>query len=202
MARVIFDDVDQLILEKWIEVSELVTAYETVRDKVRSQIEFVGESLQTWAREQDLEVLTRPKDGEFWVYQRDWLQPSNDIPWASLVVGGFLIDSALGADADRVYAAIYCTSGKRRQLSKDVFGEALRAAVGEKQTVAWSVDTSRSCPMNRYANGVSARSAFIDSERFSKLVLEQFNQLVEFVEPVATSIRKALSDRPLTSQRS
>ena len=52
--------------------------------------------------------------------------------------------------------------------------------------------------MNRYAEGTSARSAFLDSDRFSKLVTEQFNQLVEFVDPIAISIRKAIQSKAPT----
>jgi hypothetical protein len=173
MTRIVFDDVDRLILGKWLEVSELVAAFEAVQDKLREQL------------------TVKPKEGEFWAYQRDWLQPSRDQPWVSLVVGGFVIEDAAHDGGNRVYSAIYCTSGKHRQFSKDVFGAALKAAIGAETAALWSVDTDRGCPLNRYSASLSPET-FLDSERLGKLVAAEFNQLLEFVEPVASSIHKAL----------
>jgi hypothetical protein len=191
MTRIVFDDVDRLILGKWLEVSELVAAFEAVQDKLREQLASINEGLQAWAQEQDLELTVKPKEGEFWAYQRDWLQPSRDQPWVSLVVGGFVIEDAAHDGGNRVYSAIYCTSGKHRQFSKDVFGAALKAAIGAETAALWSVDTDRGCPLNRYSASLSPET-FLDSERLGKLVAAEFNQLLEFVEPVASSIHKAL----------
>jgi hypothetical protein len=113
------------------------------------------------------------------------------------LVGGFSVDNLFEENAGRVYACVYCQGGSR-QFSKDVFGDTLRAAIGPQRTALWSVDTNRSCPVNRYAERTSARAAFLDSDRFNELVVEQFNQLGEFVEPVAESIRKALQSRSTT----
>ena len=191
MSREVFDDVDKLILEKWTEVSGLVDAYERVRDKVREQFELVGDRLRDWGVDQDLEIRSDIKAGEFSAFQKDWLRPDkDDQPWASLIVGGFVLEDAFGSDESKIYAAVYCSGGKRGRHRKDAFSENLKKAVGPKVTSQWSVDTDRSCPMNLYLEGISAKSALLDPKQFQDVVLQQFNQLSEFIEPIAASVKK------------
>ena len=93
MARIVFDEVDRLIIEKWSEMSELVSAYETVGEKLKRQIQTVEESLKPWAAKQELELSADYKGGEFSAYQKTWLAEGREEPWATLVVGGFSLEN-------------------------------------------------------------------------------------------------------------
>lgn len=190
MARAIFDDVDKLILEKWSEVTELVDAHRRVREKIEAQFDFVCEQLRDWAAEQELDIRVDAKAGEFYAYSPQWLQPGKQDPWASLAVGGFVLEEAFGSGDSKVYAAVYCSGGKKGRPRKDVFGASLRAAISPDIFKRWSVDTDRSCPLNMYVDKVSAKSTMLDPKQFESVVLAQFNLLSEFVDAVSISVKK------------
>ena len=201
MARIVFDDVDRLIIEKWSEVSELVSAYETVGEKLKLQIQAVEESLKPWAVKQEIELTADYKEGEFSAYQKSWLPGDRDEPWATLAVGGFSIENVFGGDGGQLYACVYCVGGgKSKRLNKDAFGNALRQAIGPQQTAGWSEDVDRSCPLNKYIPETSVKDLVSDAEKLTSFVRAQFLQLLEFVEPVSTSVRKGLEAgrRPTT----
>lgn len=192
MRRIVFDEVDRLVLDKWDEVSELVSAYEGVRDKIREQLQAVEDELRPWTTEQELELQGHLKDGEFWAYRADWLQESKDQPWAGLVVGGFALDDRVGNQNARLYSCVYCFSGKRRRFNKEVFGATLTRAIGPQQTALWSEDINKSCPLNRYADVDSSRDVVLDGERLTSFVRNQLTELADFIDPVSGAIRAAL----------
>jgi hypothetical protein len=188
-----FDEVDRLIIDKWSDISELVGAYETVREKLRLQLEAVAEQLRPWAAKQELELTVDYKGGEFSAYQKAWLSEGRDEPWATIAVGSFSVEDTFGGEGGRLYACVYCVGGgKRKRLSKDAFGKALRESIGPQLTASWSEDIDRSCPLNRYLTGATAKQLVLDADKLTSFMRDQFAQLLELVEPVSTAIQKGL----------
>jgi hypothetical protein len=187
-----FDEVDQLIIDKWQEVSDVVAAYESVRDKLKVQLELVEERLRRWGTEQGFEVQGDAKEGEFWAYRSTWTASPGGEPLAMLVVGGFVIDEAFGADTARPYAAIYCY-GRGRRLSRSAFAKALRDKLSDELD-GWKEDTDNGCPVNRYTSAVSAKHLMLNVEEFADFVQRQFIDLAEFADAVSDAVTAARAD--------
>ena len=185
-----FDEVDQLIIERWNEVADVVAAHAAVREKLKLQFEAVEGQLKTWATEQGLTLESRENDGEFWAYPERWSVGAAGGPVATLVVGGFKIDDAFGGDGTRLYAAVYCF-GRSRRLSRSAFSEAVRERLSADLPV-WSGDTDKGCPLNRYVEA-SAKDLMLSVDKFAEFVRHQLQDLTEFIDVIdeAVAIGKA-----------
>lgn len=193
MAKTTFDDVDRVILDKWSEVSELVEAYQAVRDKLRTQLEDLGEQLEGWAKERDFQLEVDGKGGELRVFKRTWVRPNRDKPWACLTVGGFEFDGVFKGDDSAPYACVYCLAGKGRKSFKDSFYSNLRGTLDPEALALWNAATSTDCPLNQYSKEESCRALLLDSEKFLEFVTDQLNELVEFADPVSNAISVAVA---------
>ena len=197
MRKILFDEVDAFIADRWTEVSDLSAQQSQLEFKVQETVTDALAALMEWGKKQDMHVGGNPKKGDLWAYEKPaWFNPTRKEGLVAIVFEGLTADNLLGRKA-RPYSGVWCKGlnpSRGRTQHMKFFGEALLRLVTVDEIKQWDSGASTlAYPLCRYLpreEGHDTR-ALVLTGGLAKLITDEFEFLAGFRDQVGSALAES-----------